>query len=164
MKLTGKIVFIFAVLAIAGVILDRMDEKKPEVVIDLSPDTEAIELCYLWNTNAGDKAMLSMDIRDENVIGEFYWLPLEKDSKTGVFKGTVASSGGGGTVDGWWEAMGEGITVKEEIKIKFDENTAGVGFGEMVDRGDRTYVYKDPGNLSYAPPLQRTDCGDEAMD
>jgi len=135
--------------------------------IDLSPEIKATQLCYIWNTEAGDSAKLSMDIRADKVIGEFYWLPSEKDSKTGIFKGTVTPvdpSSMSRTVSGIWKTSAEGMTADEEIKIIFGEGIANVGFGEMKDRGDGVYVYANPNDLSYEPNLQQTDCGDEAMD
>ena len=128
---------------------------------------EARQLCYVWNTESGDSAKLSMDIRGENVIGEFYWLPKDKDSKVGVFKGKAGPVDPykmARTFEGFWEAKAEGVTVTEELQIVFGEGIANVLFGEMVDRGDGVYVYKDKTKLSYEPNLQQTDCGDSAMD
>jgi hypothetical protein len=163
-----KYVLLIAVVVLVAVIAIKTPKKAaaPENnEIDLSPEVNAEQLCYIWNTEAGDKAMLSMDIREENVIGEFYWLPAEKDRKTGIFKGKVYSPS---TIFpeydqmfGVWEASGEGVTNKEQLSILFDENIAMPGFGEMkLENG--VYVYGD--DVSYGPNLQRTDCGDEAMD
>ncbi len=131
------------------------------------PNIDATQLCFIWNTEAGDKAQLSMDIRGENVIGEFLWLPDEKDSKTGIFKGTVGpvdQMSMSRTVNGFWATSAEGVTNTEEIIIKFGEGNAAVGFGEMKDRGDGTWVYANPDKLSFEPNMSDTDCGDEAMD
>jgi hypothetical protein len=119
----------------------------------------------IWTV--GDKAMLSMDIRGENVIGEFNWLPAEKDKKTGVFKGTVGAVDPyemARTVNAWWETSAEGMTNTEQIIIKFGEGTANVAFGEMKEDEMGRWVYADKANLSYEPNLSQTDCGDEAMD
>ena len=131
------------------------------------PTIDATQLCFIWNTEAGDKAQLSMDIRGENVIGEFLWLPAEKDSKTGIFKGTVGPVDPiemARTVNGWWEASAEGMTNTEEIIIKFGEGNAAVGFGEMKEDASGRWVYADPTKLSFEPNMSDTDCGDEAMD
>lgn len=142
---------------------DNAKEENKE--INLSPQIDAEQLCYIWNTEAGDKAMLSIDIREDKAIGEFYWLPFEKDSKTGIFKGNLSqASETSRIVSGFWETKAEGMTANEEIKIILEENIAKVGFGEMKDRGDGVYVYANPDDLSYEPNLQETDCGDEAMD
>lgn len=133
--------------------------------INLGSEASAEQLCFIWNTEAGDSAKLSMDVREDKVIGEFYWLPYEKDSKAGVFKGNISKENENSRiVSGIWEAKAEGTVVKEEIKIILEENIAKVGFGEMKDRGDGVYVYAFPDKISYGPNLQQTDCGDEAMD
>lgn len=132
-----------------------------------NPNTNAVQLCYIWNTENGDSAKLSMDIRGEDVIGEFYWLPKDKDSKIGVFRGKAGPVDPykmARTFEGFWEAKAEGSVVTEEINIVFGEGVANVLFGEMIDRGDGVYVYKDKTKLSYEPNLQQTDCGDSAMD
>lgn len=131
------------------------------------PSVNATQLCYIWNTEAGDSAKLSMDIRADKVIGEFYWLPAEKDSKTGIFEGTVTPVDKmtmSRTVNALWKSSGEGMTNTEELIIKFGEGTANVGFGEMVLGSDGIWRYADPENLSFVPNLSDTDCGDEAMD
>ncbi len=131
------------------------------------PNVNAIQLCFIWNTEAGDKAQLSMDLRGPNVIGEFNWLPAEKDKKTGIFKGTVSAVDPyamGRTINAWWETSGEGMTNTEQLIIKFGEGNAAVGFGEMKEDAEGRWVYADPTKLSFAPNLTDTDCGDEAMD
>jgi hypothetical protein len=64
------------------------------------------------------------------------------------------------TADLWWYASAEGMNVKEQLKIIFGEGTAGVGMGEMVDRGDGVYVYKDLKNISYTLSLTDVACAD----
>ncbi len=166
------------VLIILGYILIHTPKK--EVVIEppltpiegnatfTNPNLEARQLCYIWNTEAGDKAQLSMDIRGgTDVIGELNWLPAEKDKKTGTFAGTAGAVDPysmSRTFHGFWNTSAEGMTTKEELIIKFGEGTANVGFGEMKDRGDGVYVYAHPESLSYEPNLSQTDCGDNAMD
>lgn len=135
--------------------------------INLAPEVSARQLCYIWNTEAGDSAKLSMDLRADKVIGEFYWLPFAKDKKTGVFKGSVTPMDpmtSSRTVSAIWEVSAEGMINKEEIKIIFGEGTANVGFGKMKDRGDGVFIYANPDKLYFGPNLQQTDCGDEAMD
>jgi len=129
-----------------------------------NPNISAEQLCFIWNTEAGDSMKLSMDIRGSEVIGEVYFLPAEKDKKTGVFSGVITDNFDSATINGWWKAMAEGVTNVEEIKIIIGEGMANVGFGEMKDRGDGVYIYANPENLSYEPNLSQTDCGDEAMD
>lgn len=178
MKTFKAILIIILVLAITTAI-QRGIEKRNERMgdpsnnpissedIDLSPEVNARQLCYIWNTEAGDKAMLSMDIRGDKVIGEFNWLPSQKDKKTGIFKGTVSPLDQkmmARTANVFWDTKAEGMTATEELKIIFGEGTASPGFGEMRDRGDGVYVYANPESLDYSLNLSQTDCGDEAMD
>ncbi|MEJ0001947.1 MAG: hypothetical protein WDN09_02085 [bacterium] len=132
----------------------------------LSPDVNASQLCYIWNTEDGSKAMLSMDVRDQNVIGEFHWLPAEKDKKVGIFTGTITPRDliGKRIVNAFWNTSAEGMTATEELKIIVGDSVATPAFGEMKDRGDGTYVYADPSKLDYSINLQQTGCGDSAMD
>lgn len=131
-----------------------------------NPDVNATQLCYIWNTEAGDKAQLSMDIRGNEVTGEFNWLPAEKDKKTGIFTGTVSAADPvtmNRTVNAIWNTSAEGMTNKEELRIVFGKGIAAAGFGEMVNSDHGVYIYADPDHLSYDPSLSQTDCADEAM-
>ena len=135
--------------------------------LDPSPNINARQLCYIWNTEAGDKATLSMDIRGKQVMGEFNFLPAEKDKKTGIFKGTVTSLNSDPNkwgVDGLWDTKAEGTLNEEQLWIVFSNTIASPGFGEMKKRSDGVYIYADPEHISYDLNLQQTDCGDSAMD
>ncbi len=132
-----------------------------------NPNVDATQLCYIWNTEAGDKAQLSIDIRGKNVTGELNWLQAEKDKKTGIFSGTISEVDLDTldyTINAIWQTEAEGVKVPEELRIILNGDIAKPGFGEMVDRGDGTYVYAHPESLSYEPNLSQTDCGDAAMD
>jgi hypothetical protein len=50
------------------------------------------------------------------------------------------------------------MSAQEQVKIIFGEGVASVGFGEMVDRGDGVYVYKDPKNIKYTLELNDVAC------
>lgn len=171
---TWQVILGIIALAIFGVIV--WGTPKPTIVspqgggsenVVEDPTINATQLCYIWNTEAGDSAKLSMDIRGEDVWGEFYWLPAERDSKTGIFQGKVSAVNPATmsrTVNALWEASAEGTKNTEELIIVFGEGTANVGFGEMAQASNGVWRYVDPNNLSYAPNLQQTDCGDDAMD
>jgi hypothetical protein len=57
-----------------------------------------------------------------------------------------------------WNSFAEGMNVTEELVIKFGDGSATVGFGEMVNRGDGVYIYKDKTNLTYIPSIGQMDC------
>ncbi|MDQ5931020.1 MAG: hypothetical protein QG674_186 [Patescibacteria group bacterium] len=128
--------------------------------------TEVSKQCYIWNTEAGDSATLILSIKDTNVEGSFTFLPAEKDSKRGILTGTLSAlSGDSGTrtVYGWWSVLAEGMNSKEEILITLSGKTAAVGFGEMKQKDDGSFVYVDVTKLSYQPVLQETSCDDPAI-
>ena len=64
------------------------------------------------------------------------------------------------TANVMWNSSAEGMNVTEELRIVFGEGNATVGFGEMVDRGDGVYVYKDPENLFYIDSMTDVACSD----
>ena len=99
-------------------------------------------------------------------ISSFTFLPAEKDSKRGILTGTLSALSGDSsvrTVYGWWNVLAEGMNSKEEIIITLSGKTAAVGFGEMKEKEDGSYVYADVNNLSYEPVLQETSCDDPAI-
>ena len=138
------------------------NEQKVE---ELVKKDEPISMCYYRadKTNRGfyDKAWIKLNITGEKITGEFQHLPAESDSKIGTFEGTV------GPVDKvsmsrkanvWWNSEAEGMSVKEELIIEFGEGSATAGFGEMVDRGDGVYIYKNKDNLTYIKQMSQIDC------
>ncbi|MDE2399937.1 MAG: hypothetical protein KGL67_02945 [Patescibacteria group bacterium] len=144
--------------------------KKSAVAPVATPTTptevQNAELCYAYFSSTNERGFsdlytLHMLMSGEKVTGELKFLPGEKDSKVGKFEGTV-----GGvnkttmlqTADIWWDTFGEGITAKEQLKFTFDKNTASLGAGELIDRGDGVYVYKDPENLFYNIHLTALPC------
>lgn len=164
---------LFAILLVIAAVLFFIVKKpgtQPVVNNDAAGGTmlEGSEyLCYVWNTEAGDNASLRITVvPGGDATGTFDWVPAEKDSKRGSFEGVAYATDEEGIkrlMKGWWKASAEGNTTTEELHIRFDEKTAAAGSGEMKAGPDGTYVYANPDNLSYAPTLMRTDCGDEAL-
>lgn len=155
---------LLAVAVVIVVIVGMMKTKEP-----VADSTEVIDLCYVYNTEAGDSASLRISFSGENgsdVSGSFNFRPAEKDSKTGTFTGVagpVDTQTMSRSLSVLWQASAEGTTVPEELSIIITDKMAAAGFGEMKDRGDGTYIYADPASLSYAPNLQQTDCSDPAL-
>lgn len=143
-------------------------------IIDITKPEEQkpISLCYYRGdkTTSGfyDIAWLKINTNgsiNDKVTGEFQNLPAEKDSKAGTFEGTVSPLDQkimARHASVWWDSMAEGMQVKEELAIQFGDGSATVGFGEMVDRGDGVYVYKDKTNLTYIKSMSQIDC--ESLD
>jgi len=127
-----------------------------------------IELCFYKEGNKTpqgyyDVAWIRMNLLEDKVTGEFRNYPAEKDSKVGTFEGSVGKVDPymmARTADVWWNAMQEGMQTKEQLKIVFGEGTANAMFGEMVDRGDGVYIYKDPNKFSYSMDMNDVACSD----
>lgn len=160
---TGRVILVLVVL-IAGIywvtnMKPKMPSSPPTQEDDSIVEEESVEkvsMCFEFNSEAGDRAELKLDTLGSEVSGEFNWLPFEKDSKTGTFKGN--SSPLNVVKNVMWEASGEGITNTEELKLRYVENGVSPGFGEMKDSGDGVYVYADPENISYDLVLSKVEC------
>lgn len=167
-----KYIFVIAVLGIMVYVI--VSNAKNEIALNtqeevVTPTVETRELCYVWNTEAGDNATLRMSFSGDggkNVEGSFVYRPFEKDSRQGSFSGTA------GPVDQammaraartLWTVSGEGMTNQEELNIIFGEGMASPGFGEMKDRGDGVYVYANPEKISYDLNFQQVDCEGESF-
>lgn len=161
---TKRRVAVFIVLLVAFLLIGMVSSKPRQSAV--APTTTPEKQCYIWNTEAGDKATLVVNTNGDIATGSFAFLPAEKDRKSGDFVGTISpmnDSQGNRTIHGWWTTSAEGVTNKEEILISVGSSVAGVGFGEMKAQADGSYVYVDPTSLSYQPALQKTDCTDAAL-
>lgn len=169
-----KYIFAIAVLGMMVYVIITGAQKQIEAEIPVqtevaTPSVESRELCYIWNTEAGDSATLRMTLSGEggkDVKGSFVYKPFEKDSRQGDFVGTAGPLDQqmmARTAQLMWTVSGEGMTNQEELYVIFGDGIASPGFGEMKDRGDGVYVYANPENISYDLNLQQTDCGDTAV-
>ncbi|MFA6251574.1 MAG: hypothetical protein WC603_03035 [Candidatus Paceibacterota bacterium] len=168
MKIITIIIIIIAiVLVIIG--LGGNKESKINQDKDIIGGKTPIEMCYYRRTPTdsgfSDVAWIKLNILDEKITGEFQHLPAESDSKVGTFEGTVGpldQSIMGRRALVWWDSLAEGMNVKEELVIEFGDGSATVGFGEMIDRGDGVYIYKDKANIYYIDQMSQMDC--ESLD
>lgn len=163
MKFFKYAIAIVAVLFIAFTVI----YKKPNINL-VSEDKTPSELCFarfgeVSERGFYDRYTLRLNLDGESARGELKFLPAEKDSKVGKFEGTV------GAVDKimmarrgdvLWDTLAEGMNTKEELKFIFGEGVASIGFGEMMDRGDGVYVYKNKDNVSYNLELMDVACSD----
>lgn len=156
MKKTLPVVALICVIIISLILVNK-NRETPTTTDTTTP--EAIHMCYRYTDK--DRAFLKLNIVGSTVTGEYQNLPAEKDSKTGSFTGIVGPMNpkiSGRTADVWWDAQGEGMTNTEQLQIVFGEGSAVALFGEMVDRGDGTYVYKDVTKLTPGFQMSQTDC------
>ncbi len=166
------------VILVAAGILAITTSRKEEVALPApvantpeieQPVIKPIEMCYQYfkETPSGnyDRALIKINILGNNVTGEYKNLPAEKDSKVGIFAGTVGPmdpSISARTAKVLWNTIGEGMNVNEELNIQFGEGSAVALFGEMVAKNDGTYAYKDPTSLT--PGFQMSQFNCEAYD
>ncbi len=174
-----QIILLLLIFIIIGAVISSFIYKN-KTVITITPENNVINekievekikepkifnLCYYnyKKVDSGfyDKSWLKLIISEEKIKGEFNNIPAEKDSKVGLFDGTVGPleqkiMSRRATV--WWDSFAEGMNVKEELSIVFGDGSATVGFGEMIDRGDGVYVYKDKENLTYLDSMSQIDC------
>ncbi len=161
----GKTLIFIVVLVIlaVGTLLFKNKTPKENTTGD-STVKETVSLCYYYfkitPRDFYDRAWLRLNINDTTVNGEFRNYPAEKDSKIGIFNGTITArdASGNRTAALWWDSLAEGMQVKEELIIDLSDTTAHVNFGEMVDRGDGVYVYKDKTTLMFGPTLPQISC------
>ena len=164
-----KKILIYIVLVIVilfGVFFLILKNKKENIAV--VPTKEPVGMCYQYSkeTSRGyvDRVWLKMDItgdNGENVTGEYQTLLAEKDSKVGKISGTIGPMDpkiSGRIADVWWDSLGEGMNVTEQLKIQFGEGSAVALGGEMVDRGDGTYIYKDVTKLTPGIEMSQIDC------
>jgi len=143
------------------------------LIIDRNPVSPAglgqvpAEFCYYKETKTAsglhDTAWLTMSLEEDRITGEYNNIPAEKDKKVGTFEGVVSSVDptlGTISADLWWGSMAEGMNVTEELHVVFGETEARVGIGEMIDRGDGVYIYKDKSTIGYWQVLDILPCGD----
>ena len=147
------------------VIFVVISKNKNLEIVQNPPAGEVIDMCYQYSKNTSnglaDRAWLKMSILGDKVTGEYQNLPAEKDSKIGKFSGTVGKMDpkiSGRIADVWWNSSAEVMNVTEQLKIEFGEGSAVALFGEMVDRGDGVYLYKDVTKLTPSFQMSQTDC------
>ena len=158
-------IYIASFIVIMLLVLAFVWNNKKIETVQNTPAPEAIGMCYQYSQNTSnglaDRAWLKMSILEDKVEGEYHNLPAEKDSKVGKFSGTVGKMDpkiSGRIADVWWDSFAEGMSVTEQLKIEFGEGSAVALFGEMVDRGDGVYVYKDTTKLTPGFQMSQTDC------
>ena len=164
MKKKISILIIVVLLIIIGFLLFRNYKVISPTITE--EQKIRVSLCYYYSnkTDNGleDRAWLRLDITNgTNVSGEFDNYPAEKDRKTGAFIGTAGplnQNTMGRTAELWWNSSAEGMQVKEELNVEFGDGSASALYGEMVDRGDGVYVYKDKTALSFGSSLSQIDC------
>lgn len=160
------IILVFVILAIVGIIwfFNSKDQKIIPQINDpkLEKTDNLISLCFYRSTinenGLYGTAYLKSNILNSKINGEFYHLPAETDSKIGDFEGEITEGEEESIAKVWWNSLAEGMNIKEELIIKINKEGSTVGFGEMKDRGDGVYIYKDSSNLYYIDNMPKIEC------
>ena len=154
---------------IITVLFVLLSNRKKSETVQKPAIQETIDMCYQYtkdiSNGLADRAWLVMHLTSNTVTGEYQNLPAEKDKKVGTFSGTVGMMDpkiSGRIADVLWHSSAEGMNVTEQLKIEFGEGSAVALFGEMIDRGDGVYVYKDTTKITPGFQMSQTDC--QALD
>ncbi len=146
------------ILLIVVLITNKKDTSK-EIQNNQNVSMHESVMCYSY-AKENDRAWLTMKITGDAIKGEYHNLPAESDSKIGTFEGYMYpdATTSEAFADVWWYSFAEGVYVMEQLHLGFDTNGAAALFGEMIDRGDGVYVYKDTENLIKGFQMSQVDC------
>lgn len=170
MNILKKLVILIAVAIILFIVIGFA--RAPKVIVPESPTNtnepvaviEKENICFYSEQKvtltSADISWLKATITGSVITGELKTLPAEKDSKVGLFEGIIMSANAEGVrkVDAIWQTRSEGIETPEQLIVNISSDKAEVGFGEMVDRGDGTYVYKTPNAIPYFSSIPVVPC------
>lgn len=139
----------------------KAEKQKEEIV------NKDSEYCYYrsneLNSGSSDVSWLRIKESKGQVSGEMRNLPAETDSKVGLFEGNVVGYSEVSMLkkaNVIWNAMAEGMENREELEIDYGNDYAIAYFGEVVDRGDGVYVFKDKKNLYPQDKMMTINCLD----
>lgn len=100
-----------------------------------------------------DSLYIRMDVLGELVNGVYNWLPQEKDAMTGTFTGTLEN----GLVTAVYSYTAEGMTARQEVLFKLEENGLRTGHGELVEL-EEVWVFKDRSLAEFGDLVPEVDC------
>lgn len=86
-----------------------------------------------------DTVMFEMNRKGDSINGSFMLKPQEKDKKSYVFKGVLT----GNKANVIARASAEGQTVNEELFFTITDSAVAVKLGEMQQKKDGVWYYKD---------------------
>jgi hypothetical protein len=167
------IIFLIVVTAIAiffNLVSDYRTKDKNSEIKESAPLNESAsekEFCY-YRSSASvpdyfDVAWLKIKENDNLVSGEFRNLPTETDSKIGLFEGKIVGFDEENKIkktEVIWDTFAEGMFAKEELIIDYNDYYVITYFGELYNRGDDVYVFKDKNNLYPQKKMEYLDCSE----
>jgi uncharacterized protein YcfL len=113
MKINSLIIItVFAIALAACTSHEGKDDTTGDTVVNKDTlatptEVEATSMCFLRTDgkNNQDTTSIELVIKDNNVTGQMYWHPFEKDSRKGTLNGALK----GDTVHAVWTFMQEGM-------------------------------------------------------
>lgn len=168
-----KIFIIFLLILTLGLIIFSLvsdyNKNKQEETAEIENSNLTSEkqeqFCYYRKTinknGFSDTAWLRVEEDDIGIKGELRNLPAETDSKIGLFEGQIVeinSSDNTKKANVIWNAFAEGMINKEELIFDYGEQYAIAYFGEVLDRGDGVYAFKDKNNLFAQNKMDKIEC------
>ncbi len=154
--------FLIISVLLVLVILVWSENKNDQIGKIVSNPDEEQTLCYQYEQSLSyapelfDRSILQLQITADDVRGHFSYLPAEKDSKVGAFEGTIDD----GAASVLWSAVGEGVQVQEELLLEVSATSAVAMFGEMIERTDGVYAYRDRDNLYPGFIMEKVACAE----
>jgi hypothetical protein len=111
------ILFLFCIFLFASACNNNSSVTNETVSADTIPVTQADTVCFqrLEGSAKQDISAVRLIILNNEVTGEFMYIPFEKDSRIGTIKG----SRNGDIVKGMWTYMQEGIQDSLPVEFKF---------------------------------------------
>ena len=110
--------------------------------------------CYQY-TFKKDISIIELTQDGDKVTGFYAWLPYEKDSARGGFRGTVKDD----IIDAKTIYRIEGSTQEEELLFKIKTDTLVQGTGEMVDpKFNGNLQFKDRSKIKWEDSFKKVEC------
>ena len=118
MKINTLIIPAVIAIALASCASPQENDGIGDTVVNsdtLAKPVEATSMCFLRTEGKSNQDTTSIElvIKDNNVTGQMYWHPFEKDSRKGALNGTIK----GDTVNAVWTFMQEGM--KDTLGLQF---------------------------------------------
>ena len=165
-RIIGIILVIVAVVLVVMNVVNRSNKNDvpQEPIVQTPAPIASQQLCFYSSVPSErgfpDIAWIRMNLAGDNTVtGEFKNLPSGIDSKIGTFSGVVSIDANGiSKADTWWDSMAEGMNIREQLIMNYDNDSVRVAFAEKVDRGDGVYVYKDMQTISTYKTIPHVSC------
>jgi hypothetical protein len=150
MNKSNKIILSVIIIIALGLIVYFINNKKEEK-IEIIPTVvkgDSVVGCYVSKLA---KDFYTLEIESDNngnIVGRVAFNNFEKDSSSGIFKGTLS----GDVLLGNYYFSSEGMNSNRQLIFKKDNNNFIEGFGEVKSLGD-TESFINTQNITYDPKM-----------